>query len=108
MNEVIKEKVKLELMTKSDPIPSFYDVLWAVGQNKVYFSSLSDKVADDFVDDARNCLARLAGINSRQLFQIQLGKQSPVHFGLEILQIHRCPALPLMKLDCNEIPTLWI
>jgi len=50
MNEGIKEKVKLELMTKSDPVPSFYDVLWAVGQNKVYFSSLSDKVADDFVD----------------------------------------------------------
>jgi hypothetical protein len=50
MNEGIKDKVKLELMTKSDPVPSFYDVLWAVGQNKVYFSSLSDKVADDFVD----------------------------------------------------------
>ena len=50
MNEGLKEKVKLELMTKSDPVPSFYDVLWAVGQNKVYFSSLSDKVADDFVD----------------------------------------------------------
>ena len=50
MNEGIKEKVKLELMTKSDPVPSFYDVFWAVGQNKVYFSSLSDKVADDFVD----------------------------------------------------------
>jgi len=50
MNEAIKEKVKLEIMTKSDPVPSFYDVLWAVGQNKVYFSSLSDKVADDFVD----------------------------------------------------------
>lgn len=50
MNEGIKDKVKLELLTKSDPVPSFYDVLWAVGQNKVYFSSLSDKVADDFVD----------------------------------------------------------
>lgn len=50
MNEGLKEKVKLELLTKSDPVPSFYDVLWAVGQNKVYFSSLSDKVADDFVD----------------------------------------------------------
>lgn len=49
-NEGIKDKVKLELLTKSDPVPSFYDVLWAVGQNKVYFSSLSDKVADDFVD----------------------------------------------------------
>ena len=50
MNEGIKEKVKLALMAKNDPVPSFYDVLWAVGQNKVYFSSLSDKVADDFVD----------------------------------------------------------
>jgi len=50
MNEGIKEKVKLDLLTKNDPIPSFYDVLWAVGQNKVYFSSLSDKVADDFVE----------------------------------------------------------
>jgi hypothetical protein len=50
MNEGLKDKVKLELLTKSDPVPSFYDVCWAVGQNKVYFSSLSDKVADDFVD----------------------------------------------------------
>ena len=50
MNEGLKEKVRMEIMTKSDPVPSFYDVLWAVGQNKVYFSSLSDKVADDFVD----------------------------------------------------------
>jgi len=49
-NENLKDKVKLELLTKSDPVPSFYDVLWAVGQNRVYFSSLSDKVADDFVD----------------------------------------------------------
>ncbi len=49
-NEIIKEKVKLEILTKSDPVPSFYDVLWAVGQNRVYFSSLSEKVADDFVD----------------------------------------------------------
>ncbi len=46
----IKDKVKLELLTKLDPVPSFYDVCWAVGQNKIYFSSLADKVADDFVD----------------------------------------------------------
>ena len=46
----IKEKVTLELLTRLDPVPSFYDVCWAVGQNKIYFSSLADKVADDFVD----------------------------------------------------------
>lgn len=46
----IKDKVKLELLTRLDPVPSFYDVCWALGQNIVYFSSLADKVADDFVD----------------------------------------------------------
>jgi recombination associated protein RdgC len=46
----IKDKVKLELLTRLDPVPSFYDVCWALGQNTIYFSSLSDKVADDFVD----------------------------------------------------------
>jgi len=50
MSNGIKEKVKLELLTKLDPVPSFYDVCWAVGQNKIYFSSLTDKVADDFAD----------------------------------------------------------
>ncbi len=46
----IKDKVKLELLSRLDPVPSFYDVCWALGQNTVYFSSLSDKVVDDFVD----------------------------------------------------------
>jgi hypothetical protein len=46
----IRDKVKLELLSRLDPVPSFYDVCWALGQNTVYFSSLSDKVMDDFVD----------------------------------------------------------
>ena len=33
----IKDKVKLELLTKLDPIPSFYDVCWAVGKNNNLF-----------------------------------------------------------------------
>lgn len=48
--EEIRDKIKLGLLTKLDPVPSFYDVCWALGQNTVYFSSLSDKVMDDFVD----------------------------------------------------------
>ena len=48
--EGIKDKVKLELLTKLDAIPSFYDVCWSVSKNTIYFSSLSDNVADDFVD----------------------------------------------------------
>src|SRR4030065_2448132 len=46
----IKEKVSLELTQRQDAVPSFYDVCWALQQNTVYFSSLADKVADDFVD----------------------------------------------------------
>ena len=50
MADGIKDKVKLALLTKIDAIPSFYDVCWSVSKNTVYFSSLSDNVADDFVD----------------------------------------------------------
>ncbi|MGP8154857.1 MAG: hypothetical protein ACLQBQ_12105 [Smithella sp.] len=50
MSTAIKDKVKLELLNKLDAIPSFYDVCWAVGKKTIYFSSLTDKVADDFVD----------------------------------------------------------
>lgn len=46
----MKDKVKLDLMKKIDPIPSFYDVCWSVSKNTVYFSSLSDSVADDFIE----------------------------------------------------------
>ncbi len=50
MNEAIKDKVRLDLLGRIDPVPTFYDVLWAIGAKRVYFSSLSDKVADDFMD----------------------------------------------------------
>jgi len=50
----IKEKVSLELMERQDAVPSFYDVCWALRQNTIYFSSLADKVADDFVDLFKN------------------------------------------------------
>ncbi len=48
--EGIKDKVRLALLTKLDAVPSFYDVCWSVSKNIIYFSSLSDHVADDFVD----------------------------------------------------------
>lgn len=46
----MKERVTLNLLTRNDAVPSFYDVCWALRQNTIYFSSLADKVADDFVD----------------------------------------------------------
>jgi recombination associated protein RdgC len=50
LSSAMKDKVKLDLLAKTDPIPSFYDVCWSVSKNELYFSSLSDNVAQDFVD----------------------------------------------------------
>jgi DNA recombination-dependent growth factor C len=46
----MKDKITLNLLTRQDAVPSFYDICWSLRQNTVYFSSLADKVADDFVD----------------------------------------------------------
>jgi recombination associated protein RdgC len=54
MSSAMKDKVKLDLLAKTDPIPSFYDVCWSVSKNELYFSSLSDNVAQDFVDLFKN------------------------------------------------------
>ncbi|HDS05509.1 MAG TPA: hypothetical protein ENN95_00550 [Deltaproteobacteria bacterium] len=53
----IKEKVELEIMSRQDAVPSFYDVLWSLGKNTVYFSALADKVADDFANLFKNTFA---------------------------------------------------
>jgi len=50
MSSAMKDKVKLDLLAKTDPIPSFYDVCWSVSRNVLYFSSLSENVAQDFAD----------------------------------------------------------
>ena len=50
MASAVKDKIKLDLLKKIDPVPSFYDVCWAVGSNTLYFSSFSDSVAQDFAD----------------------------------------------------------
>lgn len=50
LSSAMKDKVKLDLLTKIDPIPSFYDICWSVSNNVLYFSSLSDNVAQDFAD----------------------------------------------------------
>jgi recombination associated protein RdgC len=50
MANEIKDKVKLQILSKMDPIPAFYDVCWSVGKKVLYFSSLADNVAQDFIE----------------------------------------------------------
>lgn len=44
----IKEMVTLQLMTKVQPVPTFFDVLWSPTENWLLFCSLAEKVRDEF------------------------------------------------------------
>jgi hypothetical protein len=45
--EAIREAVRLELLGRTLPIPSFFEVCWSVPENTLIFCSLSDKVFED-------------------------------------------------------------
>jgi recombination associated protein RdgC len=46
----LRERVHLELFSKSQPIPSFYEFCWSISQKTLILCSLSEKVIDDFQD----------------------------------------------------------
>jgi hypothetical protein len=45
--EAIREAVRLELLGRTLPVPSFFEVCWSVPENTLIFCSLSDKVFED-------------------------------------------------------------
>lgn len=45
--EAIREAVRLELLGRTLPVPSFYEICWSVPENTLIFCSLSDKAAED-------------------------------------------------------------
>ena len=45
--EAIRESVRLDLLSKTLPVPAFYEICWSVPDNILTFCSLSDKVAGD-------------------------------------------------------------
>jgi hypothetical protein len=48
--EEIRDALRLELLEKMQPVPSFYDLCWSKSAGTVLFCSLSDKVLQDFQD----------------------------------------------------------
>lgn len=46
----IRERVRVELLHKAQPVPSFFDVCWSVSRNWLFFGSLSAKVLGEFED----------------------------------------------------------
>lgn len=48
--EAIREAVRLELLGRTLPVPSFFEICWSVPENTLIFCSLSDKVFEDLQD----------------------------------------------------------
>ncbi len=46
--EEMKERIRLELLTRAHPVPSFYDVCWSLSGNWLLFGSVSTKPAEEF------------------------------------------------------------
>jgi hypothetical protein len=46
----IKERIRLELLNKANPSPSFFDVCWSVPEKWILFGSLSSKINEEFED----------------------------------------------------------
>ena len=53
--EEIKERIHLDLLNKTFPVPSFFDVCWSLSQNWVVFGSLSPKVTEEFEKLFKKC-----------------------------------------------------
>lgn len=45
--EAIRETTRLELLGKTLPVPSFFEICWSVSDNTLYLCSLSDKVFEE-------------------------------------------------------------
>lgn len=46
----LKEAIRGDLLKTAQPVPSFYEVCWALSGGWLLFGSLSEKVAEDFED----------------------------------------------------------
>lgn len=48
--EQIREDLRQDLLRQLPPTPSFYEVCWSVSEGRLLFTSLSEKVMQDFLD----------------------------------------------------------
>jgi hypothetical protein len=53
--EELKERIRLELLGKTFPVPSFFDVCWSLSQGWVTFGSFSPKVVEEFEKLFKKC-----------------------------------------------------
>ena len=64
-------------------------------------------VTDDLVDHGGDRLPRLAGVDARQLFKIELGDQGPMYVRFELLKAQLFHSLPSISIIAkNSLSTL--
>lgn len=72
--ETLKEKVKLELLTRIPPSTQVYDVVWDTARNQLWFGGAARGVLDLFEDFFRRCfnvepLLRIPYLTARDLLE---------------------------------------
>jgi len=48
--EALREGIRRELLKSAPPVPALFDVCWSLSRGMVYFSSLAEKILQDFQD----------------------------------------------------------
>ncbi len=48
--DALKEQIRAQLLENAHPIPSFHGVCWSVSKSMLFFSSLTEKAAEEFQD----------------------------------------------------------
>ncbi|MBT8764117.1 recombination-associated protein RdgC [Desulfohalobiaceae bacterium Ax17] len=86
----LKEQVKLKLLTKTLPVPAFFDVVWDMQKNLVYFASTRPKVLELFEE------------LFTKTFELHLEPQSPFFKALNILGQEQLPKIE------NLEPTIFV
>ncbi|WP_457571743.1 recombination-associated protein RdgC [Desulfovulcanus sp.] len=81
----LKEQVKLKLLAKTLPIPAYFDVVWDMGKNIVYFASTRPKILELFEE------------LFTRTFELHLEPQNPFFAALNIIGQEHLPKLEALE-----------
>ena len=93
--DAIREAVRLELLGRTLPIPSFFEVCWSVPENTLIFCSLSDKVIEDLQELFRDSFQLTLAPYVPWDPQLPGAKQTPpVGGAAKVIEAPPLPAFP--------------
>ena len=93
--DAIREAVRLELLGRTLPVPSFFEVCWSVPENTLIFCSLSDKVFEDLQELFRDSFQLTLAPYVPWDPQLPGAKQTPpVGGAAKVIEAPPLPAFP--------------